>query len=131
MDPALCFSFSGLKTALLYYLRDHPLDGSEEAVADLTASYQEAIVEALAGRCRAALERREVQALAVVGGVSLNSRLRARLADVATDAGVRLLLSKPGYCADNAAMIAGLAGAGRGKVGGSDLAMDIDPNMRL
>ncbi|MDP6491015.1 MAG: tRNA (adenosine(37)-N6)-threonylcarbamoyltransferase complex transferase subunit TsaD [Kiritimatiellia bacterium] len=131
MDPALCFSFSGLKTALLYYLRDHPLDGSEEVVADLTASYQEAIVEALAGRCRAALERREVQALAVVGGVSLNSRLRARLADVAADAGVRLLLSKPSYCADNAAMIAGLAGAGRGKSGGSDLAIDIDPNMRL
>ncbi len=131
MDPALCFSFSGLKTALLYHLRNHPLDGSEEALADLSASYQEAIVEALAERCRTALGQRAVRALAVVGGVSLNSRLRARLAEVANEARVPLLLSKPSYCADNAAMIAGLAGAGRGTCGGSDLAMDIDPNMRL
>jgi N6-L-threonylcarbamoyladenine synthase len=131
MDPALCFSFSGLKTALLYYLRDHPLDGSEQMLADLAASYQEAIVEALAGRCRIALQGGEVHALAAVGGVSLNGRLRERLAEVAAEAGVRLLLSKPRYCADNAAMIAGLAGAGQGIAGRSDLAMDIDPNMRL
>ncbi len=131
MDPDLCFSFSGLKTALLYYLREHPLDGSEERLADVAASYQEAIVEALAGRCRVALKADGIHALAVVGGVSLNRRLRERLAEVAEEAGVRLLLSKPRYCADNAAMIAGLAGAGRGTAGRSDLALDIDPNMRL
>ncbi len=131
MDPALCFSFSGLKTALLYYLQEHPLDGSEEMLADLAASYQEAIVEALAGRCRIALEGDDVRALACVGGVSLNGRLRERLAEVAAEMGVELLLSKPRYCADNAAMIAGLAGAVQGVTGKSDLAMDIDPNMRL
>ncbi|MBL7076320.1 MAG: tRNA (adenosine(37)-N6)-threonylcarbamoyltransferase complex transferase subunit TsaD [Kiritimatiellae bacterium] len=131
MDPALCFSFSGLKTALLYHLRDNPLDGSESALADVTASYQEAIVGSLAQRCRIALQEDGVHALAAVGGVSLNGRLRERLAEVADRAGVRLMLSKPRYCADNAAMIAGLAGAGQGITGRSDLAMDIDPNMRL
>jgi N6-L-threonylcarbamoyladenine synthase len=131
MDPALCFSFSGLKTALLYHLRDTPLSGDAQALATLAASYQEAIVDALAGRCRTALAGCQVKALAAVGGVSLNGRLRESLAEVAREAGVTLLLAKPRYCADNAAMIAGLAGAGEGIRGGADLAMDINPNMRL
>ncbi|NQU40158.1 MAG: tRNA (adenosine(37)-N6)-threonylcarbamoyltransferase complex transferase subunit TsaD [Lentisphaerae bacterium] len=131
MDPALCFSFSGLKTALLYYLRDNPLPEGGEGLADVAASYQEAIIEALAARCETALKQGEVRALAVVGGVSLNSRLRARLAEVAAEADVRLLLSKPAYCADNAAMIAGLAGAGQGIRGNAALGMDVNPNMRL
>ena len=131
MDPSLCFSFSGLKTALLYYLRNHPRQAGGPSLADVAASYQEAIVEALAGRCRTALKRGDVGALAVVGGVSMNSRLRTRLGEIAAEGGVRLLLSKPAYCADNAAMIAGLAGAGRGVRGDASLAMDINPNMRL
>lgn len=131
LDPEFCFSFSGLKTALLYHLRDQPLDGSESELADTAASYQHAIVEALASRCNAALQHNRVRALAAVGGVSLNRRLRERLGEVAADNGVTLRLSKPRYCADNAAMIAGLAGAGQGIEGGAGIAMDIDPNMRL
>jgi N6-L-threonylcarbamoyladenine synthase len=110
LDPELCFSFSGVKTALLYYLRDHPLDGDPAVVASLAASYQEAIVDALVQRCRKVLDR--TTCLALVGGVSLNHRLREALSLLAEETGVRLLLARPRYCADNAAMIAGMAGTG-------------------
>jgi N6-L-threonylcarbamoyladenine synthase len=126
LDPALCFSFSGLKTALLYRLKDHPLSGDAQEMADLVASYQEAIVDALVDRTRRAL--RGERCLAVCGGVSLNSRLRAKLTDLAGKLGVRLLLAIPAHCADNAAMVAGLAGAGHGIWGEPALAMDAKPD---
>jgi N6-L-threonylcarbamoyladenine synthase len=126
LDPALCFSFSGLKTALLYRLKDHPLSGDAQEMADLVASYQEAIVDALVDRTRRAL--RGERCLAVCGGVSLNSRLRAKLTDLAGKLGVRLLLAIPAHCADNAAMVAGLASAGHGIWGEPALAMDAEPD---
>jgi len=129
MDPALCFSFSGLKTALLYHLKDHPLSGNPGERADVIASYQEAIVDALVSRTRRAL--RGLRCLVVGGGVSLNSALRTRLQAMAAEEGVRLLLAKPKYCADNAAMVAGLAGAGRGINGEAVLALDVDPSLSL
>jgi N6-L-threonylcarbamoyladenine synthase len=129
MDPALCFSFSGLKTALLYYLREHPVAGDAAATAAVAASYQDAIVDALVRRCKLAL--RGTRCLAVGGGVSLNSSLRAKLQTLADDLGVRLLLAKPRYCADNAAMVAGLAGMGRGICGEAALDLDCDPNLPL
>ena len=127
--PELCFSFSGLKTALLYHLKKHPLSAERTEVASLAASYQEAIVDALVDRCHKALGG--YACVAVSGGVSLNSRLRERLVEMADRAGVRLLTAAPRYCADNAAMIAGLAGAGRGIWGKPGMAMDISPNMGL
>jgi N6-L-threonylcarbamoyladenine synthase len=129
MDPALCFSFSGLKTALLYYLRENPVDGDPAATASVAASYQHAIVDALVRRCRVAV--RGTRCLAVGGGVSLNSALRARLQSMADELGIRLLLAKPRYCADNAAMVAGLAGKGRGIRGEAAMAIDCDPNLPL
>jgi N6-L-threonylcarbamoyladenine synthase len=129
MDPALCFSFSGLKTALLYHLREHPVAGDATATAAVAASYQEAIVDALVRRCRLAV--RGTRCLAVGGGVSLNSALRARLQKMADELGIRLLLAKPRYCADNAAMVAGLAGVGRGICGDAAFALDCDPNLPL
>lgn len=100
------FSFSGLKTALLYKLRemDGPLRSHQ--TADLAASYQEAIVQALATKAFAALKQSNMAALAVVGGVSANSRLRAVLSERAVREGIRLVLPPIGYCTDNAAMIA-------------------------
>jgi N6-L-threonylcarbamoyladenine synthase len=129
MDPSLCFSFSGLKTALLYHLRDHPLSGNPADLSDVAASYQEAIVEALISRCRRALPG--ARCLAAGGGVSLNGRLRARMQEVAASAGARLLLAEPKYCADNAAMIAGLAGAGSGLRGEAAMLADADPSLPL
>ena len=92
--PGLDFSFSGLKTALLYAVRDLPPEELEWRRADLAASYQRAIVRALVGRVNQAGAER----VAVVGGVAANSELRAALPEAA--------LAPLRYCTDNAAMIA-------------------------
>ena len=126
----LCVSFSGLKTALLYHLRQHPPRTPEEVNA-VAAAYQEAIVDALAGRCDRALRGGGYRALAVGGGVSLNRRLRERLAEVAGRRHVPLLLAEPRFCGDNAAMIAGLAGAGGGMRGSAALELDAVPSLAL
>jgi N6-L-threonylcarbamoyladenine synthase len=96
--PGLDFSFSGLKTALLYATRDLSADELDARRADLAASYQRAIVRALVGRVREAAAELGSPRIAVVGGVAANSELRAALPD-ATLAPLEL-------CTDNAAMIA-------------------------
>jgi len=126
LDPALCFSFSGLKTALLYHLRDSPVGKDAAEIPSLAASYQEAIVDALVGRCARACSHRRT--LVVGGGVSLNSRLRNRLGRLAEEDGLRLLMAPPRFCGDNAAMIGGLAGSGLCQPLQDPLALDIDPN---
>lgn len=100
------FSFSGLKTSLLYKLRDMAAPIRAEQTADLAAGYQEAIVQVLVTKAFAALARSGLSALAVVGGVSANSRLRALLIERAEREGIRLSLPPMAYCTDNAAMIA-------------------------
>ena len=120
----LCFSFSGLKTSLLYLLRDHP-DWKSAHLQDLAASYQEAIVDAVVSRCGTLLS--ECRALVCGGGVVLNSRLRARLTELSVSQGKPLFLPEPKYCGDNAAMIAGAAGAGLARKAGMDL--DVEPNL--
>jgi N6-L-threonylcarbamoyladenine synthase len=97
----LDFSFSGLKTALLYRLRDEP-DANR---ADLAASYQRAIVAALTARTQTALEREGLERLAIGGGVAANSELRAAVANL----GVPVWVPPTELCTDNAAMIAGAA----------------------
>jgi len=128
MRAELCVSFSGLKTALMYRLREHP-PRDEAEVAQIAAAYQEAIVEALAERCARALRGSRCRALAVGGGVSLNRRLRERLHEVAADAGVTLLMAEPRFCGDNAAMIAGLAGMGVGVAGEEAMRLDVAPSL--
>jgi N6-L-threonylcarbamoyladenine synthase len=97
----LDFSFSGLKTALLYRLRDEP----DADRADLAASYQRAIVEALTARTRAALEREGLERVAIGGGVAANSELRGAVASL----GVPVWVPPVELCTDNAAMIAAAA----------------------
>ena len=99
--PGLDFSFSGLKTALLYAVRELNEEELEARSADLAASYQHAIVQALVGRTREAAERANRDRIAIVGGVAANSALRAALPE-ATAAPLAL-------CTDNAAMIASAA----------------------
>ena len=101
----LDFSFAGVKTALLYRVRDLGAAGAAERVADLAASYQHAIVEALAERCERALERDDVGRLAIGGGVAANGPLRERLGAL----GVSLGVPPRALCTDNAAMIASAA----------------------
>jgi N6-L-threonylcarbamoyladenine synthase len=99
--PGLDFSFSGLKTALLYKVRDLDADELECRRADFAASYQRAIVRALVERTEAAAEQTGAERIAVVGGVAANSEVRASLPDAA--------LAPLELCTDNAAMIASAA----------------------
>jgi N6-L-threonylcarbamoyladenine synthase len=114
----LDFSFSGLKTALLYAIRDlsdagegmpghraPPGARAEARAADLAASYQRAIVDALVARTRTALERTGIERLAIGGGVAANSELRAAVAGL----GVPVWVPPVELCTDNAAMIAAAA----------------------
>lgn len=125
LNPDLCLSFSGLKTALLRRVETAP-PADEAAVAQLACDYQEAVVGAIVRRVEKALNG--ARYLAVGGGVSLNSRLRTLLADVCRKRGVGLLLALPRHCGDNAAMIAGLAGTGRGILSPAAFDLDIDPS---
>lgn len=100
------FSFSGLKTSLLYKLREMNVLPSPDQIADFAASYQEAIVQVLAAKAFAALEHSTLASLAVVGGVSANSRLRTILKERAIQGHIRLSVPPLEYCTDNAAMIA-------------------------
>ncbi len=103
--PGLDFSFAGLKTALLYAIRDMGEQRTTDCRADLAASYQHAIVEALARRSEQALEQTGLDRLAIGGGVAANSALRARLSGL----GAQLKIPPVALCTDNAAMIAGAA----------------------
>ena len=103
----LDFSFSGLKTALLYYLRDQKKDRSPSPeLADIAASYQEAIVDVLVEKSFRAVKKYGSKGLAVVGGVAANSRLRQRMQERAAREGVEVVMPSISLCTDNAVMIA-------------------------
>ena len=99
--PGLDFSFSGLKTALLYVVRDLRATELERQRADLAASFQHAIVRALTERVRQAVARTGLERVAVAGGVAANSALRAAMPDAR--------FAPLDLCTDNAAMIASAA----------------------
>ena len=99
------FSFSGLKTALLHHVRAHGVpDG--QALADLCASYQAAIVEVLVRKTRKAARRHGLEHVQVCGGVAANGGLRAALRAAGEEDGFRVYIPPPARCTDNAAMIA-------------------------
>jgi N6-L-threonylcarbamoyladenine synthase len=105
----LDFSFAGLKTALLYTVRELGPERTSERAPDLAASYQAAIVESLIARSERALERTGLDRLAVGGGVAANGELRRRLGEL----GAAVHVPEPALCTDNAAMIASSARYGR------------------
>jgi len=105
----LDFSFSGLKTSLLYRLRDLGEGERERRRADLAASYQRAIVDALSTRAEQALAREGLDRLAIGGGVAANSELRRALAERCAHREVALWSPALALCTDNAAMIAAAA----------------------
>jgi tRNA N6-adenosine threonylcarbamoyltransferase len=108
-DPRLDFSFSGLKTALLYKIRELPGGELERRRADLAASYQAAVVEQLVAKLAQALQTDAWEAVALGGGVAANSLLRHRTAELCEAHGLRLKLVPGELCTDNAAMIASAA----------------------
>jgi N6-L-threonylcarbamoyladenine synthase len=109
-DSSYNFSFSGLKTAVLYFLRKHQSPITEnQLIADICASFQEAVVDVLVGKLLQAAEEYRVHTVSVSGGVSINSRFRERLTAECDRRELRLLLAPANLCTDNAAMIAALA----------------------
>ncbi|WP_447970771.1 tRNA (adenosine(37)-N6)-threonylcarbamoyltransferase complex transferase subunit TsaD [Nitrospira sp. M1] len=103
----LDFSFSGLKTALLYYLRDMKKSNSVmPSIEDIAASYQEAIVDVLVEKSFRAVRKYGAKGIAVVGGVAANSRLRERMTERAQKAAIPVALPALSLCTDNAVMIA-------------------------
>ena len=108
-DPGLDFSFSGLKTALVYLCRDLGAEGVEERRADLAASFQAAAVGQLTAKLERALKQGEWGAVALGGGVAANRPLRAAVAELCERRGIGLKLVPIELCTDNAAMIGSAA----------------------
>jgi N6-L-threonylcarbamoyladenine synthase len=108
-DPGLDFSFSGLKTALVYLCRDLGPDGVTERRADLAASFQAAAVGQLTAKLKRALDRGDWEAVALGGGVAANGPLRDAVGALCEERGLRLKLVPLRLCTDNAAMIGSAA----------------------
>ncbi|MFC0360131.1 tRNA (adenosine(37)-N6)-threonylcarbamoyltransferase complex transferase subunit TsaD [Kytococcus schroeteri] len=102
------FSFSGLKTAVARWVETRERDGEAVPVADVAASFQEAVVDVLTRKAVAACRAEGVQDLMLGGGVAANSRLRALATERCEAAGIRLRVPRPGLCTDNGAMVAAL-----------------------
>jgi N6-L-threonylcarbamoyladenine synthase len=104
------FSFSGLKTSIRYFLRDHPaLLEDQKSVSDLCASIQSAIVDVLVAKTIRAAKRLRVNCVTASGGVTCNRALRQQLTDACSRERINLLLADKNLCTDNAAMIGILA----------------------
>lgn len=109
-EPNSNFSFSGLKTSVRYFLRDHPeILEEEQKLRDLCASVQAAIVEVLVTKTIRAARRAGVRCVTVSGGVACNRQLRRQLAEACSAEGFALRPAQPSFCTDNAAMIGVLA----------------------
>jgi N6-L-threonylcarbamoyladenine synthase len=102
------FSFSGLKTAVARWVETRERDGEPVPLADVAASFQEAVVDVLTRKAVLACREQGVRHLLVGGGVAANTRLRAVVAQRCADAGIALRVPRPGLCTDNGAMVAAL-----------------------
>ncbi len=122
LDPgSLDFSFSGIKTGVLYHVRGQdaktPRVLTDDEIGDVCAGFQEAVVDVLVEKTMRAVERYGIKRVVIGGGVACNGRLREKMASAAKSRGAETFVPPPAYCTDNAAMIAGvgyhLAKAGR------------------
>ena len=127
MPGELDFSFAGLKTAVVNHVRRNP----EYVVADIAASFQEAVVDQLVTKLLAAADEAGAPVLALGGGVAANSRLRERVAAAAEASGRRSFLPPMALCTDNGAMIAATAWWRLQSDGPTPLNAGADPNLRL
>jgi N6-L-threonylcarbamoyladenine synthase len=126
-DDSYDFSFSGLKTSVLYFLRKNP----HPRVEDVCASFQEAVVDVLVGKIVRAAQNLDVKTVSASGGVSINRRFREKLESACTQHGLRLLLAPAALCTDNAAMIAALAYYQLSRCGPSGYSLEIAPSIGL
>jgi N6-L-threonylcarbamoyladenine synthase len=121
------FSFSGLKTAVARWVEAH----DDVPVADVAASFQEAVVDVLVGKALAACRDNGVGTLLIGGGVAANSRLRAVAAQRCEQAGVHLRIPRPGLCTDNGAMVAALGSQLLDRGVATPLDVAADPGLAL
>jgi N6-L-threonylcarbamoyladenine synthase len=127
-DPGtLDMSFSGLKTAVRYYVESD--EGASAEKADVAASFQAAVVDVLMQRLSAAFERRAYTSVVLSGGVAANSALQAALRDWGARNGIPAFVPPPKYCTDNAAMIAAAADYQGEAVRVDPLTLTADPNL--
>ena len=127
LHDGLDFSFSGLKTSVINYVRKQP----DIATADVAASFQEAVVDVLVAKARQAAELVDAKGLVLGGGVAANSLLRQRFAAMAADIGRRSSLPSRAMCTDNAAMIGATAWHRLRSDGPTSLDTGAFPNLRL
>lgn len=106
MKDSMDFSFSGLKTSLLTYIKKRKSPITEDEIPDIAASYQEAIIDVLVEKTFRAARLCSTSRVVVTGGVAANSRLRERFCDEAKTKGIEIFIPPPILCTDNAAMIA-------------------------
>lgn len=106
MNKGLDFSFSGLKTSVLYYLQEKDREFINENMNHICASVSAAISDVLVVKLRRAVRKSEVKQIMLAGGVSANSMLRQKVAAMAQKEGLKLMIPAMEYCTDNAAMIA-------------------------
>jgi N6-L-threonylcarbamoyladenine synthase len=127
MPDGYDFSLSGLKTAVIRYVRDNP----DTPVADIAASFQAAAVDVLVAKAKRAVAEVGATGLCLGGGVAANSLLRERVLDLCTAEGIRCFLPSRAMCTDNAAMVAA-AGWWRYRADGpTPLTVGAQPNLRL
>ncbi|QBI20584.1 tRNA (adenosine(37)-N6)-threonylcarbamoyltransferase complex transferase subunit TsaD [Egibacter rhizosphaerae] len=130
-DGSYDFSLSGLKTAVVRELRRREAAGQPAPIADVAASFQEAVVDVAVDKTLHAATDRGIEQVVIAGGVAANSRLRERMEAECATRGLRLLAPSPALCTDNGAMIAA-AGTNRLALGErSALDLGVDPNLAL
>jgi N6-L-threonylcarbamoyladenine synthase len=130
-DGTYNFSLSGLKTAVVRELRRLEAEGTEPDIADVAASFQEAIVDVQVTKTLRAAAEEGIDQLVLAGGVAANSRLRGWMSEGCEQAGVRLLAPSIGLCTDNGAMVAA-SGSNRLAAGATDeLELAVDPGLPL
>lgn len=125
------FSFSGLKTAVRYLLLKHPPERDEQLRADLCASFQAAVIDVLVQKTIVAAQESQVSLVTLSGGVSCNGELRKQMESACRVARLEFRAAESFLSTDNAAMIAWAAAMRFAKGFASDVADEIDPNLKL
>ena len=121
------FSFSGLKTSVVRYVRAHP----GVSISDVAASFQEAVVDVLVAKARKAADHTRAKAICIGGGVAANTSLRERITQVCQNDGRAAFIPSRAMCTDNAAMIGATAWYRLRTDGPTSLDAPVDPNLRL